>query len=92
MNNFENGLALLLIGMGTVLAFLTLLILCMSIMSKIVGWLNKVFPEAVDDVKSAAKKVASNVDEAIAVAIAAIVSLFLITAYLLLKMKRCPIR
>ena len=74
MNNFENGLALLLIGMGTVLAFLTLLIIAMSIMSKVVGWLNKIFPEAVEEVKSTAKKVASNVDEAIAVAIAAIMA------------------
>ncbi len=74
MNNLENGLALLLIGMGTVLAFLTLLIIAMGIMSKIVGWLNKIFPEAVEEVKSTAKKVASNVDEAIAVAIAAIMA------------------
>ena len=74
MNNFENGLALLLIGMGTVLAFLTVLIFAMGIMSKIVVWLNKIFPEAVEEVKSTAKKVASNVDEAIAVAIAAIMA------------------
>ncbi len=74
MNNLENGLALLLIGMGTVLAFLTLLIFAMMIMSKVVGWLNKIFPEAVEEVKTAAKKVASNVDEAIAVAIAAIMA------------------
>ena len=74
MNNLENGLALLLIGMGTVLAFLTVLIFAMGIMSKIVGWLNKIFPEAVEEVKSTAKKVASNVDEAVAVAIAAIMA------------------
>ena len=74
MNNLENGLALLLIGMGTVLAFLTLLIFAMGTMSKIVGWLNKIFPEAVKEVKTTAKKVASNVDEAIAVAIAAIIA------------------
>lgn len=74
MNNLENGLALLLIGMGTVLAFLTLLIIAMSVMSKVVGWLNKIFPEALEEVKSTAKKVASNVDEAIAVAIAAIMA------------------
>lgn len=74
MNNLENGLALLLIGMGFVLAFLTLLIAGMFIMSKVVGWLNKLFPEAVDEVKTTAKKVASNVDEAIAVAIAAIMA------------------
>lgn len=74
MNNLENGLALLLIGMGTVLAFLTVLIFAMGTMSKIVGWLNKIFPEAVEEVKTTAKKVASNVDEAIAVAIAAIIA------------------
>ena len=74
MNNLENGLALLLIGMGTVLAFLTLLIIAMSVMSKVVGWLNKIFPEVAEEVKSTAKKVASNVDEAIAVAIAAIMA------------------
>lgn len=74
MNNLENGLALLLIGMGAVLAFLTVLIFAMGIMSKIVGWLNKIFPEAVEEIKSTAKKVASNVDEAIAVAIAAIMA------------------
>jgi len=74
MNNLENGLALLLIGMGTVLAFLTLLIFCMGIMSKVVGWLNKLFPEATEEVKSAIKKAASNVEDAIAVAIAAIMA------------------
>jgi oxaloacetate decarboxylase gamma subunit len=74
MNNLENGLALMLIGMGAVLAFLTLLIIAMNIMSKVVGWLNKIFPEAVEEITSAAKKVASNVDEAIAVAIAAIIA------------------
>lgn len=72
MNNLEDGLALLAIGMGFVLAFLALLIICMSLMSKVVLWLNKLFPEAVEEVKSAAKKVSSNVDEAIAIAIAAI--------------------
>ena len=74
MNNLENGLALLLIGMGAVLAFLTVLIFFMRIMSKVVGWLNKLFPEATEEVKSAVKKAASNVDEAIAVAIAAIMA------------------
>jgi sodium pump decarboxylase gamma subunit len=74
MNNLENGLALLAIGMGFVLSFLCLLIMGMGIMSKIVQYLNKIFPEAVEEVKSTAKKVSSNVDEAIAVAIAAIMA------------------
>ena len=70
----ENGLILLVMGMGFVLCFLTILIFSMRIMSKIVLWLNKIFPEAVEEVKSTAKKVSANVDEAIAVAIAAIMA------------------
>lgn len=70
----ENGLILLVMGMGFVLCFLTILIFSMRIMSKIVLWLNKIFPEAVEEVKTATKKVSANVDEAIAVAIAAIMT------------------
>ncbi len=74
MNNLGDGLALLLIGMGFVLSFLVLLILGMNLMSKVVLWLNKLFPEAVEEVKTTAKEVRTNVDEAIAVAIAAIMA------------------
>ena len=70
----ENGLILLVMGMGFVLCFLTILIFSMRIMSKIVLWLNKLFPETVEEVKTAAKKASANVDEAIAVAIAAIMA------------------
>ncbi len=37
-------------------------------------YLNKLFPEAVEEVKTTVKKTAANVDEAIAVAIAAIMA------------------
>ncbi len=74
MSNLGNGLTLLAIGMGFVLIFLSVLIFLMGLMSKIVSWLNKIFPEAVEDIKSGAKKVCANVDEAIAVAIAAIIA------------------
>lgn len=70
--NLENGLILLVMGMGFVLVFLTIMIISMSIMSKIVGYLNKIFPEAVEEVKSTVKKASENVDEAIALAIAAV--------------------
>ena len=73
-NLLENGLILLVMGMGFVLSFLIILIFSMRIMSKVVLWLNKIFPEAVEEVKSTAKKVSSNVDDAIAVAIAAIMA------------------
>ncbi len=69
-----NGLTLLGMGMGFVLVFLTIMIFSMGIMSAIVKYLNKVFPEAVEEVKTVAKKASANVDEAIAVALAVIAS------------------
>lgn len=74
MSSIGNGLALLAIGMVVVLSFLALLILLMSIMSKIILWLNKIFPESIEEIKTTARKVSSNIDEAIAVAIAAIIA------------------
>jgi sodium pump decarboxylase gamma subunit len=73
-NLLADGLILLGMGMGFVLCFLVILIFVMGIMSKIVGYLNKLFPEAVEEVKTVAKKASANVDEAIAVAIAAIMA------------------
>ena len=70
----SNGLVLLGKGMGFVLCFLTILIFAMFILKNVVQYLNKLFPEAVEEVKTAAKKTAANVDEAIAVAIAAIMA------------------
>lgn len=70
----SNGLVLLGMGMGFVLCFLTILIFAMFILKNVVQYLNKLFPEAVEEVKTAAKKTAANVDEAIAVAIAAIMA------------------
>ena len=46
----------------------------MGIMSKFVGYLNKVFPEAVEEVKTTVKKASSGVEDAIAVALAAIMA------------------
>ncbi len=74
LGNIENGLVLLGAGMGTVLVFLVIMIWVMGIMSKVVAYLNKLFPEAVEEVKTVAKKTTANVDEAIAVAIAAIMA------------------
>lgn len=72
--NLVLGLQMMGIGMGFVLCFLCLLIFSMMIMSKVVGYLNKIFPEAVEEVKKVAKKVADD-DSAIAAAIAAVVAL-----------------
>lgn len=70
----EQGLVAMCIGMGVVLTFLILLICAMSIMSKAVGYLNKIFPEmAAEPVKSKSSGAARD-DEQIAIAIAAIMA------------------
>lgn len=74
LGNLENGLILLVMGMGFVLTFLVILICSMGIMSKFVGYLNKIFPEAVEEVKTTVKKASSGVEDAIAVALTAIMA------------------
>ena len=74
VENWILGFTLMGIGMGTVLVFLCVLIGSMRIMSTIVLYLNKIFPEKVETVQKAVKKVVSNEDEAIAVALAAIMA------------------
>ena len=56
--NWILGFTLMGIGMGTVLAFLCVLIGSMRIVSAIVLYLNKIFPEKVETVQKAVKKVA----------------------------------
>jgi len=66
------GISVMCIGMGTVITFLCLTIASMHVMSKIVGKLNQIFPEAVPAVTGGAKKVTtSNDDSEIAAAIVA---------------------
>lgn len=74
VENWILGFTLMGIGMGTVLVFLCVLIGSMRIMSTIVLYLNKIFPEKFETVQKAVKKVVSNDDEAIAVALAAIMA------------------
>ena len=66
------GLFIMLLGVGFVIAFLCILIIGMMIMSKVVGYLNQLFPEQVFVVEKPSKKLASSDDEAIAVALAVI--------------------
>ena len=69
---FSTGMTITLIGMGVVLAFLTLMIFVMNITSSfIINVLNKYFPEAIkEEPKKAKKKIASSNDEEVALAIA----------------------
>ena len=65
------GLSAMLIGMGTVLSFLCLMIISMFIMSKIVRKLNEIFPEAVPQTAGASKKTVVSDDSEVAAAIVA---------------------
>ena len=64
------SLTITLLGVGTVLSFLCILIVAMTIMHKCLMFINKIFPEAVIETAPAKKTTASN-DEEIAIAIAA---------------------
>ncbi|MCQ2740102.1 MAG: OadG family protein [bacterium] len=63
------GVSVMAIGMGTVLAFLCLMILVMCLMSKVITKLNVIFPEAIP--QAAAGKKASTDDSEIVAAIVA---------------------
>lgn len=67
----KEGCYVMAIGMGTVFLFLVLMIYAMNIMSKIVQWLNKIFPEEVINNNKKKEKKQSNNDAEIALAIAA---------------------
>lgn len=67
---FEEGIVVMTIGLTVVFCFLTILVFAMSIMSKVIGFINKIFPEVVVVRAGAAKKANVSDDEAIALAIA----------------------
>ena len=64
----QEGLVITVVGMGTVLVFLTILVFAMSIMSKVVALISKIMPEEVGAPVAVRKE--ANTDEAVAVAIA----------------------
>lgn len=70
----EEGLVAMCIGMGVVLSFLIVLIVAMSVMSKIVIYLNKIFPEALPVPVKSRTAPSVKEDEQIAIAIAAIMA------------------
>ena len=59
----SEGLAMMLIGMGTVLVFLCILILSMKMMSIIVAKINQIFPEPVAQTAGAVKKRSADGDD-----------------------------
>ena len=68
----NQGISVMLTGMGTVFSFLAVLWFSVSLMGKIVGKLNEIFPEPVPAaVKSSAAKASDDTEIAIAIAAAA---------------------
>ena len=67
---WNEGFPIMLVGVGTVFFFLVILWASITVMGKVVGWLNKICPEQVEIVKTVANKVKSDVEVAIAVAAA----------------------
>jgi oxaloacetate decarboxylase gamma subunit len=67
----KEGFSMMLVGMGTVLVFLCIMICAMFIMSFAVKKLNEIFPEPVVAVPGAKKQAKSSDDSEIAAAIVA---------------------
>ncbi len=73
----KEGCIVCVIGMGVVFIFLTLMIFAMNITSKIILYLNKIFPEVVmcpNKPTTNKKNKNFNQEESIAVAIAALIA------------------
>ena len=69
VNNIQDGVVIMLIGMGVVFGFLAIMVFAMNLMSKIMQKLNAIFPEEIDEDKYAKKQNKSE-DNEIALAIA----------------------
>ena len=67
----KEGLSMMLVGMGTVLVFLCIMIIAMHIMSACVRKLNEIFPEPVAVTGGSKAKLKSSDDSEIAAAIVA---------------------
>lgn len=71
MEKLTEGLTLLALGMGFVISFLCILIASMHIMSRIVLWLDKIFPATAEVTEGKSSAKAAGDDSLIALAIVA---------------------
>lgn len=69
INNAQDGIVIMLIGMGVVFLFLVIMVFVMGWTSKLVLKLNEMFPEEIQEERPT-KKQAGNNDSEIALAIA----------------------
>lgn len=70
----KEGFLVLLIGMGFVYVFIAIMIWVMNIAAKVMKFINKYFPEEVEEEKYTPKKKSDNNDAEIALAIACAVA------------------
>lgn len=66
----ENGLIITAVGMGVVLLFLTLLVICMNLMAKVIVIINKFMPEVTEETVPVKVNRATEDDVAVAIAVA----------------------
>lgn len=66
----ENGLIITVVGMGVVFLFLTLLVVCMTLMAKVIVVINKFMPEVTEEVVPVKVNRATDDDVAVAIAVA----------------------
>ena len=66
MNELMSGLSLMLVGMSTVFCFLTLLVICINISSKVI---NRFWPEELASTEASAKTTNDDVVAAITAAV-----------------------
>ena len=66
MNELMSGLSLMLVGMSTVFCFLTLLVICINISSKVI---NRFWPEELTSTEASAKTTNDDVVAAITAAV-----------------------
>lgn len=66
----KEGAIIMVIGMGTVFVFLTIMICAMNINELVLKFVGKFFPEEIPEVKKSVKKQESSKDDEIALAIA----------------------
>ena len=70
----KDGIFVMIIGMGTVFIFLSIMIAAMNLNGKILKIVNKYFPEEIPEEKKPNKKTAKSEDEAVALAVACAVA------------------
>ena len=68
----SEGAIVMVVGMGIVFSFLTILVFAIMIMARAVAYIEKIWPSPVEEVKSAkkVKKTADDTEIAIAIAVA----------------------